>query len=272
MFARSEYTYLSLVITVLIGTFMLPACSVETDKDVTIIAHRGAMDERPENTMTAFHRAVEVGSDIVEIDLWTSADGELFILHDRTLDRTTNGEGDASDFTLDELQQLDAGTWFDPDYAGEQIPSLREVLEWSVNEDVVLLLDLKEQGPEFADRVTDDVMQYGREELMVIGVRSVAQAREFRDRLPNARQLAFMGSPDEIEAYAEAGVDVNRLWLSWLEEDPELAERVRRSGTKLMINGTDGAPEETGKIMSFDPDWILIDDPAQLRQSLKTLH
>ena len=99
-------------------------------------------------------------------------DGQLFIFHDSTLDRTTNGQGEATELTLEELQQLDAGTWFDPEYARERIPSFREVLQWATENDVVLLLDLKESGREFAHNVADDIQNYGVVENMVIGVRS----------------------------------------------------------------------------------------------------
>jgi glycerophosphoryl diester phosphodiesterase len=238
---------------------------------VTIVAHRGAMSDKPENTMTAFRHAVDLGADIVEIDLWTSADGHLFILHDPTLDRTTNGSGDATEYTLEELQSLDAGSWFGEEWAGERIPSFPEVLEWAAEENVTLLLDLKEQGAEFAERVAQDVLQYGNPGYMIVGVRSPVQALEFRQLLPASRQLAFMRSPDLIEEYADAGVDILRLWLRWLDEEPSLAARVHQTGKKLMINGTIGYLEETERIMSFSPDWILIDDVNQLRQSLQQI-
>ncbi|MCC5905241.1 MAG: glycerophosphodiester phosphodiesterase family protein [Balneolaceae bacterium] len=252
--------------------FLIISCGDEgVEQDVKIVAHRGAMEERPENTIAAFKRAHELGADIVEIDLYTSSDGHLFILHDTTLDRTTSAEGEATEFTLEELQLLDAGSWFGPEYTGERIPSFREVLEWATEENVVLLLDLKESGWEFAENVAGDVQAYGIEENMVVGVRSPEQAGEFRELLPNSRQLAFMGSPDDIEVYAEAGVDVLRLWLRWLDDDPSLADRVKATGRNLMINGTLGELEEARKIMSFEPDWILIDDVAQLMRSLENI-
>lgn len=252
--------------------FLIISCGdEETEQDVKIVAHRGAMEERPENTMAAFKRALELGAEIVEIDLYTSSDGHLFILHDSTLDRTTDGKGEAAEYTLEELQVLDAGSWFGPEYAGEHIPSFREVLEWAAEQDVVLLLDLKESGWEFAENVAGDVQAYGIEENIVVGVRSTVQAGEFRELLPNSRQLAFMGSPDDIEVYAEAGVDVLRLWLRWLDEDRSLAERVKVTGRKLMINGTLGELEEAREIMNFEPDWILIDDVAQLMRSLEII-
>lgn len=243
----------------------------EPEQVVKIVAHRGAMEERPENTMAAFQRAHDLGADIVEIDLYTSSDGHLFILHDSTLDRTTDGVGEATEFTLEELQALDAGSWFGDEYVDEHIPSFREVLEWAAEEDVELLLDLKESGRDFAENLTNDVQAYGIEKNMVLGIRSPEQAAEFRELLPNTRQLAFMGSPDDIEAYAEEGVDVLRLWLRWLDEDPSLAARVKATGRKLMINGTLGELEEARTIMEYSPEWILIDDPSQLMRSLEKI-
>lgn len=264
--------------TLFLGTFLLGvvliSCAGSTNQvtdDIKIVAHRGGVIERPENTTSTFRRAVELGSDIIEIDLRTSRDGQLFILHDAMLDRTTNGSGLATDLTLDELQQLDAGSWFDPSYSEERIPSFKEVLEWATGEEVMLLLDLKESGREFAENVAGEVKEYGAEGKVVVGIRFPVQAQEFRKLLPRSRQLAFMDSKNDIEEYADAGVDVIRLWLHWLEEDPALVDRVRQTGTKLMINGTTGELQEAKNIMSYNPDWILIDDPAQLIESLREL-
>jgi len=92
-----------------------------------VIAHRGASAERPECTLASVTRAIEVGATATEVDVRTSKDGRLFILHDATLDRTTNGKGPANALTLAELQQLDAGSHYDSRFSGERIPSLIEV-------------------------------------------------------------------------------------------------------------------------------------------------
>lgn len=241
------------------------------DRDVKIIAHRGAMSEKPENTVEAFQHAIHLGADIIEIDLWTSSDGHLFVLHDPTLDRTTDGTGLATDYTLDVLQTFDVGLWFDESYEGLRIPAFKEVLEWSLENEAILLLDMKEQGREFAERVTNDVKKYGKENLVIVGVRSVEQAGYFRELLPDSKQLAFMSSPDLIEAFSEAGTDVLRLWFRWLNEDPSLGKRVHKTGKKMMINGTVGGIEETRSILTYSPDWILIDDVRQLKSSIATI-
>jgi glycerophosphoryl diester phosphodiesterase len=94
-----------------------------------VIAHRGASGTRPENTMVAFRRAVELGSHMIELDVQLTRDGEVVVIHDWTLGRTTTGRGRVHRWALRELQALDAGTWFDTAYAGERVPTLAEVLD-----------------------------------------------------------------------------------------------------------------------------------------------
>ena len=96
-----------------------------------IIAHRGASAWAPENTMAAFEKAVELGAEAIEVDVQLTADRVLVVLHDDTLDRTTNGSGPLNRNTLAQLKDLDAGSWFDSKFAGEQIPTLKEVLVWA---------------------------------------------------------------------------------------------------------------------------------------------
>ena len=94
-----------------------------------IMAHRGSRINRPENTLAAFEEAVRVGADGIELDVHLSQDGQVVVLHDETLDRTTDGSGFVHEWTLADLQQLDAGSWFDPAFSGQKIPSLAEVLD-----------------------------------------------------------------------------------------------------------------------------------------------
>ncbi len=108
-----------------------------------MIAHRGASAHAPENTMSAFRRAVELGARFIETDLHLSRDARFVAIHDPTLERTTNGSGRVHDFSLAELRQLDAGTWFDHEFARERIPVLEEILEFAREADIVLYLEIK---------------------------------------------------------------------------------------------------------------------------------
>ena len=94
-----------------------------------ILAHRGASLEAPENTLAAFRQAIELGADGIELDVHLSGDGELVVIHDERVDRTTNGKGWVKDLTLSQLKSLDAGSWFDPAFKGERIPTLKEVID-----------------------------------------------------------------------------------------------------------------------------------------------
>lgn len=94
-----------------------------------VAAHRGSSGTAPENTMAAFREAVSAGADLIELDVRFTRDLEPVVIHDRLLRRTTGVRGDVSLYTVDDLKQFDAGRWFAPQFAGERIPLLRQVLE-----------------------------------------------------------------------------------------------------------------------------------------------
>jgi glycerophosphoryl diester phosphodiesterase len=94
-----------------------------------ILGHRGYMARYPENTMVSFLAAVEAGAQFVELDVTLTRDQQIVAMHDETVDRTTNGSGPVADYDLSALQQLDAGSWFHPRFAGERAPTLDEVLQ-----------------------------------------------------------------------------------------------------------------------------------------------
>lgn len=109
------------------------------------LAHRGASYEAPPNTLSAFLLAAELGADGIEFDVQLSKDGQPVVIHDFAVDATTNGHGWVYDKTLAELQALDAGSWFDPMFAGERIPTLAEVLD-AVGSRLLLNVELKTPG------------------------------------------------------------------------------------------------------------------------------
>ncbi len=106
-----------------------------------VVAHRGASGHAPENTLAAFRRAVELGANFIETDLQLSRDARFVAIHDDTLDRTTSGHGPIHGLALAELRELDAGSWFGPQFAGERIPTLEEILRFACESDVVFYLD-----------------------------------------------------------------------------------------------------------------------------------
>ena len=107
-----------------------------------VIAHRGQSAQVPENTLDSFARAVDCGAELIEGDVQMSRDGRLAMMHG-TLEQSTNGSGVAGDCTWDQLQRLDAGAWFGPEFAGLRIPSLEAVLDLASGRHVPVCIDVK---------------------------------------------------------------------------------------------------------------------------------
>lgn len=107
-----------------------------------IIAHRGASGEAPENTLAAFQLAIEQGCDGIELDIHVTKDGQLIVIHDENIKRTTNGEGFVGDMTAEQLKKYDAGSWFSAKYKDERLPLLEEVLE-IVPKEIFINIEIK---------------------------------------------------------------------------------------------------------------------------------
>ena len=112
-------------------------------KKPLIAAHRGFRAKYPENTRIAFEAAVQAGAQMLEMDVTFTRDKELVVIHDATVDRTTNGKGPVNSFSLKALKQLDAGSWFDSKFKGERIPTLSEILDDVGKKDVLLNIEIK---------------------------------------------------------------------------------------------------------------------------------
>jgi glycerophosphoryl diester phosphodiesterase len=124
---------------------------LETERGrLWVVGHRGAMGYCPENTFASFERGLELGADWIELDVHLSRDSALIVIHDETLDRTTNGHGYVKDHTLAELKMLDAGN-------GERIPTLHEVLDWAKNRKAILDIEIK-NAPLYYDGIESKVV------------------------------------------------------------------------------------------------------------------
>ncbi|MER2030874.1 MAG: glycerophosphodiester phosphodiesterase family protein [Solibacillus sp.] len=123
-------------------------------KQVSNVAHRGATAYTPENTIAAFDLAVDMKADYIEIDVQRSKDGELVLIHDTTVDRTTDGTGKVGDLTLEQLRSLDAGSWKGEQFAGEPIPTFEEILD-HYHGKIGILIELK--APELYPGIEEQV-------------------------------------------------------------------------------------------------------------------
>ena len=125
-----------------------------------VIAHRGASSYAPENTLAAFDLALQMGVRQIELDVHLTSDGHIVVIHDDTVDRTTNGSGPVASQMLAELQELDAGAWFGASFAGERIPTLDEVLARYKGR-MHLHTEIKGHSPSLSQRSVDLIRQHG---------------------------------------------------------------------------------------------------------------
>lgn len=195
----------------------------------TLVAHRGASAEAPENTFASFDLALEQGVEHLEMDAHLTRGGVPVIIHDDTADRTTNGHGPVREKTLLELKRLDAGGWFAPRFVGQQIPTLAEVLE-RYGRRAILHIELKGDDSEVARQVVRLVKAWGLLERVVFSsfVREhLAQVRELIPDQP-LYYLAQDLAPGEMEEALRLGARAIAAPAAAIT--PELAEQTRERG------------------------------------------
>ncbi len=150
---------------------------------VNVIAHRGASSRAPQNTLAAFEKAIELGADMVELDVHLSKDGRIVVMHDSTVDSTTDGSGKISEMTLEEIKNLDAGSHFDEEFSGERVPTLEEVLELTEDE-IGLNIELKTRSEEnegLEEKVLNLLDKYDTTETVMISTFSFDSAKKVND-------------------------------------------------------------------------------------------
>lgn len=162
----------------LLGLALLPAGAAKRPlPERGICAHRGASHTHPENTLAALHEAVRLGAHQIEIDLQMTRDRHLVLMHDSTVTRTTNAKAifpgrasySVSDFTLAELNRLDAGAWKHSRFAGEQIPTFEAAIQ-AIPSGIWVNLDIKENG-DVGVRAAREVIRLGIEDRAILSVR-----------------------------------------------------------------------------------------------------
>ena len=177
-------------------------------KGFTVLGHRGAMGHAPENTMPSFYKAIELGATMFELDVHLSKDDVLVVMHDKTVDRTTNGTGKIRDLTWDEIKRLDAGSWFGPQFAGTPVPRLEKVFE-AVGRDILINVEVKAGDtlyPGIIAALVDRIKGAGLVDRVLITSFHVEYLREARALLPDAQVGLIFNKPREnpvAEALAE---------------------------------------------------------------------
>ncbi|PZT69758.1 glycerophosphodiester phosphodiesterase [Streptomyces sp. SW4] len=253
-----------------------PAQATHGGAGPTVVAHRGASAYAPENTLAAVDKAAELGIRWVENDVQRTKDGVLVVLHDDNLKRTTNVEEvfpdrapwKVKDFTAAEIARLDAGSWFDDDYAGARVPTLKQYLDRVDRHHQKLLLEIKH--PQLYPGIERDTLKVlanegwldrrhvnGRLIVQSFGVDTVRTVHELKP----AVKTGFLGTPpvNELPAYAEFADQINPSHgtvslgyvaavqaftgphgrpmevFTWTVDDPDTARRVADAGVDGII-------------------------------------
>lgn len=253
------------------GTLVRADAARHPPRRMELIAHRGLSARAPENTLAALRLAIEAGADALEWDVQASADGAPVLLHDDTLDRTTNGTGRADALSLRELRSLDAGSWFGEAFAGQPLPSLAEALALTAGRCGRIYPELKAgMAARVVDRVVGEIDESGWAlDAVVISLDWDALA-EVR-RLSGLR-IGFVVDAAEnygraLSLAAEDGnaiVDPDRRILL---ARPELAARAADAGVALAawtVNDADDARE----LLDMGVTSLTTDDVAALRAEL----
>jgi glycerophosphoryl diester phosphodiesterase len=231
-------------------------------------AHRGDLKCFPENTVPAFESAVTKGAHQIEFDLYLSKDGRLIVIHDETVDRTTDGKGKVTDLTFDELRALDAGGWFAPEFAGTRIPTFRETLE-AIPPRVLCNVHLK-NAPGVAEAATRVIVDMKRLEqcFLACKLEQIEAARKIESKTKFCNMSRQFGDRD---AYVQSTIDAKGEFIQLCKELDGLKDAVDKCHANGVaanfFHGTE--PEMIRGLADAGIDYILTNDLDTCLQILK---
>jgi len=236
------------------------------------IAHRGHSLEVPENTLEAYRRAVEFGIDMIECDVNSTREGELVMIHDWSLDRTTDGSGRVRALTLDEIGRLDAGGWFGPEFRGLRVPTTIDAIELGREAGIKMCFEVKGETPAdylaTAEALADLFVARGVLEWAFMSSYDHAALAAAKARVPELL-LAPERLPDDVPAPPGEGVrqavalDAPVLQNHWAFITPEFVRSLHEAGVALWSWPTT-AESEIAASLAAGADGVMGDDAAAL--------
>lgn len=252
---------------IILSASVFPSQADGLKKHPLVIAHRGGSKWAPENTIAAFAKSLDAHADGVELDIHRCKSGELVVIHDETLERTTDGKGFVKDKTLDELKKLSAGRWFDEQYAAEKLPVLDEVLKLA-NGKMIVNIEIKNspiEYPGIEDDLAKVLQNYKYPDKILISSFDHELIRRVHQKMPQY-EVAFLdaGIVADVGDYADKiGAKAWNAGFSELRADA--VERAHKAGLAVNVWTVDGH-KKWNEAVDMKVDGIVTDDPAGLLQ------
>lgn len=244
----------------------------DSSRRADVVAHRGFSAIAPENTLAAIRAAIKAGATGCEFDVYACADGTVVLMHDKTVERTTNGTGQVTDLTLQQLQKLDAGSWKDPKYAGEPVPTLTEALKLLKGTGCQPVIEIKMEG--IAKQVVSDVRALDMVDQVAIIAFSADVVREVRELEPrivcawlSSKELSgsVTEQADWLQKQARA-CHAKLLDLRFTMLSPELVTELKKRGLGVWT-WTVNESAVMQALQQWGVDSITTDRPNLLNQS-----
>ena len=250
--------------------FVALGCATSnSDRRPGVIAHRGVSLEAPENTLPAIQKAIELGCAMAEIDLRYTSDGEVILMHDGTLERTTNGAGRVSAANLARIRQLDASAKFRTGFAATKVPTLREAIDLARGK-IQLYLDLKEDNPFPAARLMKEL---GAHSIVVFRPYTLIALRQILSVDPQFRVLIDMGDWVQASGMMEMlkrefpTASFSSDWRNWNRHMVHEARKLQIA-TFVNVLGQEDTAENLARAVEMGFDYIQTDYPKRLLEIL----
>ncbi len=224
-----------------------------------LCAHRGAMATHPENTIPAFQAAIDAGAHMIEFDVALTADNELVVIHDATVDRTTDGTGRVNDLTFQEIRRLDAGGWKSEEFAGERIPTLDEVLEMMP---VNIWLNVHLKGDDIlGSMVAEKIRDHNRlhQAFIACGAGAAEKARNAVPGIMICNMDRRERNIDYVRETIEMEAEFIQLRGTVYPEFDQYRSMLRENGVRINYFGTDD-PDLIRTLFELGVDYPLADD------------